>query len=111
MQRSAVRIYRDHREPALYRATSSGVEHEIPDYIFRDAHEEQDLSPLEDAVSSRAPEIDFRLADLPVAPVQGAYVYVPRKAQWYTVADVQPDGEGMVKLPLVRSAHPANQIA
>lgn len=31
VQRSAVRIYRDHREPALYRATSSGVEHEIPD--------------------------------------------------------------------------------
>lgn len=56
------------------------------------------MSPAEVELAGRGPVLDIRLADLPVAPVQGDALTVDGGS--YTVEEVEPDGRLGAKLYL-----------
>ena len=71
------------------------------DGIFRDAHTGVELEAGEANVSTVAPILAIKRADIAADPVLRAdQVEVPVGGVLYLVVDAQPDGEGMVDLHL-----------
>ena len=68
--------------------------------IFRAQHSEISLG--DGAISSAMPELDLRAADVVGPPMKQGEEVLVRDVR-YRVDDVQPDGEGGVKLKLRRA--------
>jgi len=86
-------------EPATYKA-QGGAPQSVR-VIFRDQHSSLDVADGA-SVTTVAPVAHVRLGDLQASPIEGDELYVPGKSATYQVRDPQPDGEGMVKLVLVK---------
>ena len=70
--------------------------------IFDAAHEAVEIDTAGVAVSNRRPVLDFRCKDLGIEPEAGEIVEVNDST--YQVIDVQPDGQGGVRLILHRES-------